>query len=74
METMKTLSKLKNEHGIWMEEKPLPKVGHNDILIRIIKTAICGTDIHIYRWDEWAQRTIPAVSYTHLTLPTILLV
>ena len=59
METMKTLSKLKNEPGIWMEEKPLPEVGHNDILIRIIKTAICGTDIHIYNWDEWAQRTIP---------------
>ena len=59
METMKTLSKLKTEPGIWMEEKPLPEVGHNDILIRISKTAICGTDIHIYNWDEWAQRTIP---------------
>ena len=56
---MKTLSKLKTEPGIWMKEKPLPEVGHNDILIRIIKTAICGTDIHIYNWDEWAQRTIP---------------
>ena len=59
MDTMKTLSKLKTEPGIWMEEKPLPEVGHNDILIRISKTAICGTDIHIYNWDEWAQRTIP---------------
>ena len=59
MEPMKTLSQLTNEPGIWMEEKPLPEVGHNDILIQIIKTAICGTDIHIYNWDEWAQRTIP---------------
>ncbi|MAA90820.1 MAG: L-threonine 3-dehydrogenase, partial [Deltaproteobacteria bacterium] len=56
---MKTLSKLKAESGIWMDEQPLPEVGHNDILIRISKTAICGTDIHIYNWDEWAQRTIP---------------
>jgi len=59
MKNMKTLSKLKAESGIWMDEQPLPEVGHNDILIRISKTAICGTDIHIYNWDEWAQRTIP---------------
>ena len=59
MKNMKTLSKLKAESGIWMDEQPLPEVGHNDILIRISKTAICGTDIRIYNWDEWAQRTIP---------------
>ena len=45
--------------GIWLEEMPEPKVGANDVLIRIRKTAICGTDIHIYNWDAWAQKTIP---------------
>ena len=59
MKNMKTLSKLKAESGIWMDEQPLPEVGQNEILIRISKTVICGTDIHIYNWDEWAQRTIP---------------
>jgi len=56
---MKTLMKLKPEEGIWMSEAPVPEIGHNDILIRISKTAICGTDVHIYNWDEWAQQTIP---------------
>ena len=56
---MKTLSKLKSEKGIWMVEAPVPEIGHNDVLIKIRKTAICGTDIHIYNWDAWAQRTIP---------------
>ena len=56
---MKTLAKLKAEPGIWMDEKPMPEVGYNDVLIKISKTAICGTDIHIYNWDEWAQQTIP---------------
>ncbi|WP_211826902.1 L-threonine 3-dehydrogenase [Kistimonas asteriae] len=56
---MKTLAKLKAEKGIWMDEQPMPEVGHNDVLIKIKKTAICGTDIHIYNWDEWAQKTIP---------------
>ncbi len=58
--TMKTLAKLKAEKGIWMDEKPIPEVGYNDVLIKIKKTAICGTDIHIYNWDEWSQKTIPA--------------
>ena len=58
--TMRTLAKLKAEKGIWMDEKPIPEVGHNDVLIKIQKTAICGTDIHIYNWDEWSQQTIPA--------------
>jgi threonine 3-dehydrogenase len=56
---MKALSKLKAEPGIWMTDAPKPEVGHNDLLIKIRKTAICGTDVHIYKWDEWAQKTIP---------------
>ena len=56
---MKALVKSKAERGIWMEDVEAPKVGHNDVLIKINKTAICGTDIHIYKWDEWAQHTIP---------------
>jgi len=56
---MKALVKSKPERGIWMEDVEAPKVGHNDVLIKINKTAICGTDIHIYQWDEWAQHTIP---------------
>ena len=56
---MKALVKAKAERGIWMEDIETPKVGHNDVLIKINKTAICGTDIHIYQWDDWAQHTIP---------------
>ncbi|WP_461538048.1 L-threonine 3-dehydrogenase [Spongorhabdus nitratireducens] len=56
---MKTLAKLKPEMGIWIDDKPTPEVGHNDVLIKITKTAICGTDIHIYNWDDWAQQTFP---------------
>lgn len=56
---MKSLVKAKREPGIWMEEMPVPEYGVNDVLIQIKKTAICGTDIHIYNWDEWAQTTIP---------------
>ncbi|MGO2274341.1 L-threonine 3-dehydrogenase [Pseudoalteromonas nigrifaciens] len=56
---MKALSKLKAEPGIWMTDAPKPEVGHNDLLIKIRKTAICGTDVHIYKWDEWAKKTIP---------------
>ena len=59
MDTMKALVKAKSEAGIWLEDVPVPEVGINDVLIRIHKTAICGTDVHIYNWDEWAQRTIP---------------
>ncbi len=55
---MKALVKLKPERGIWMEEMPIPHVGINDVLVKIKKTAICGTDLHIYKWDEWSQRTI----------------
>lgn len=56
---MKVLSKLKAETGIWMTTLPVPKIGHNDVLVKIRKTAICGTDLHIYLWDAWAQKTIP---------------
>ncbi|MCF6808361.1 L-threonine 3-dehydrogenase [Thiotrichales bacterium 19S9-12] len=56
---MKALSKLKAEPGVWMTDIPEPTLGHNDVLIKVKKTAICGTDLHIYLWDEWAQKTIP---------------
>lgn len=56
---MKSLVKAKNEVGLWLEDTAMPSIGHNDVLIRVKKTAICGTDMHIYNWDEWAQRTIP---------------
>ena len=56
---MKALVKAKPERGIWMQDIDPPTVGHNDVLIEITKTAICGTDIHIYQWDDWAQNTIP---------------
>lgn len=55
---MKALVKLHPEKGIWMEDVPMPKVGINDVLIKIKKTAICGTDLHIYKWDQWSQNTI----------------
>lgn len=56
---MKSLVKTKPEVGIWMEDVPEPSMGHNDVRIKIHKTAICGTDVHIYNWDQWAQDTIP---------------
>lgn len=56
---MKALSKVHPEKGIWMVDAEVPKPGHNDLLIKIRKTAICGTDMHIYHWDEWSQNTIP---------------
>src|ERR1041385_2041393 len=56
---MKALAKLKAEPGIWLTDVPVPKAGPNDVLIKITKTSICGTDVHIYNWDEWAQEIIP---------------
>jgi len=56
---MKALVKAKAERGIWMQDISTPAVGHNDVLIKINRTAICGTDIHIFKWDDWAQKTIP---------------
>ena len=55
---MRALVKAKAEPGIWMQDVPEPTIGHNDVLIRMQKTAICGTDMHIYKWDDWARRTI----------------
>jgi threonine 3-dehydrogenase len=59
MTLMKALVKAKAEKGIWLQEVPVPEVGPNDVLIKVTKSAICGTDLHIYKWDEWAQKTIP---------------
>lgn len=59
MTTMKALVKAKAEKGIWMQDILIPEVGYNDVLIKVRKTAICGTDLHIYLWDEWAKKTIP---------------
>lgn len=56
---MKTLSKLKKEKGLWLSDAPMPTYGHGEVLIKIKKTAVCGTDLHIYNWDEWAQKTVP---------------
>ncbi len=56
---MKSLAKLHAKQGIWLTQSVKPKLGHNDLLIKIKKTAICGTDIHIYNWDDWAKKTIP---------------
>ena len=57
---MKALSKLKSGTGIWMiDDAPIPGIGPNDVLIKIKKSAICGTDVHIYNWDHWSQETIP---------------
>ena len=55
---MKALVKKRAEPGLYLEEVPLPKVSKNDVLIKIEKTSICGTDVHIYNWDEWAQKVI----------------
>lgn len=59
MKTMKALAKKKAEVGIWVDEVPMPTTGINDVLIKVLRTGICGTDLHIYKWDAWAQKTIP---------------
>ena len=56
---MKALVKSKAAPGLWLEDVPKPEPGINDVLIRVLRTAICGTDVHIYKWDAWAQKTIP---------------
>ena len=56
---MKALVKKKPEPGLWLEDVPKPTIGINDVLIRVLRAGICGTDLHIHNWDEWAQRTIP---------------
>src|SRR5437660_5378030 len=57
--TLKALIKSKAEPGLWLADVPEPKAGINDVLIRVDRTGICGTDLHIYKWDAWAQKTIP---------------
>jgi threonine 3-dehydrogenase len=61
---MKSLMKTKPEQGLWMVDSPTPSVGPNDLRIRVKKTAICGTDVHIYNWDAWSQKTIPVPMIT----------
>ena len=56
--TMWALVKDKPQEGITMKKVPIPSVGYNDVKIKILKTSICGTDVHIYNWDKWAQKTI----------------
>ena len=56
---MKALVKRKSEPGLWLEDVPEPEIGINDVLIQVDRTGICGTDLHIYKWDAWAQKTIP---------------
>ncbi len=59
MKVMKALVKKYSKPGLWLDDVEIPKVGKNDVLVKIKKTAICGTDVHIYQWDEWSQNTIP---------------
>ncbi len=59
MKTMKALVKKYAKEGLWLDEVPIPEVDNNDVLVKLHKTAICGTDVHIYNWDAWAQKTIP---------------
>src|SRR5438034_9334910 len=59
MKTMPALIKKKAEPGLWLDEAPVPAIGINDVLIKVLRTGICGTDLHIYKWDAWAQKTIP---------------
>ena len=61
---MKALVKAKAEEGLWLQHEPVPEIGPEDVLIRINKTGICGTDIHIWNWDEWASRTVPVPMIT----------
>ena len=56
---MKALVKAYARPGLWLQDVPVPEVGRNEVLVRVLKTSICGTDVHIWNWDEWAQKTIP---------------
>ena len=56
---MKCLVKAKPEVGLWMQDRAVPEIGAEDVLIKVRKTGICGTDIHIWNWDAWAARTVP---------------
>ncbi|HTN77181.1 MAG TPA: L-threonine 3-dehydrogenase [Pirellulaceae bacterium] len=59
MPSMQALVKRHAQPGLWLEEVPLPTIGINDVMIKVLRTGICGTDVHIYKWDAWAQKTIP---------------
>lgn len=59
MNTMQALVKREAKPGLWLEEVPVPEIGIDDVLIRVLRTGICGTDLHIYEWDNWARKTIP---------------
>jgi threonine 3-dehydrogenase len=59
MPTMPALVKRRREPGLWLEDVPVPTIGINDVLIEVLRTGICGTDLHIHKWDAWAQKTIP---------------
>ncbi len=61
---MRALVKSRPEPGLWMEQAPIPKPGPTEVLIRVVKSAICGTDVHIWNWDEWAARTVPVPMIT----------
>ncbi|MEQ1900848.1 MAG: L-threonine 3-dehydrogenase [Devosia sp.] len=61
---MKALVKAKSEPGIWMEDRPIPEVGPEDVLVKVHKTGICGTDVHIYNRDDWAKKTVPVPMIT----------
>ena len=56
---MRALVKARPEPGLWMEEVPVPEPGPDEVLVRVHKAAICGTDVHIWNWDDWAARTVP---------------
>ena len=56
---MKALVKAEAREGLWMQDVPVPEIGPDDVLIKVHKTGICGTDVHIWNWDDWAQKTVP---------------
>ena len=56
---MRALVKAKPEPGLWLENESVPKIGPDEVLVKVAKTGICGTDVHIWNWDEWARKTIP---------------
>jgi len=56
---MKALVKSQAAVGLWLEEVPMPEIGINDVLIKVLRASICGTDVHIWNWDDWARKTIP---------------
>ena len=66
---MKALAKTRPEPGLELIDIPDPTPGPNDVVVKVLRSGICGTDVHIDKWDGWAAKTVP-VSYTHLTLPT----